>query len=516
MSSKPRVKPYLAKSADRNFSESLPVSNKSIQRLCSRFGVLLAGCDILGLFLAGFAAYAATVFIEKVLFNTSSSLDATSPIPHLHTHLYLSMIALVMLWSNGMYRQRLPWWTQVKFIGKTILTVFLVDGFVSFATQSHEARLLVGLNWLFALGFILSFRFAVHRMALKSTWWKIPTIIIGDNVTATELLHAFTSDPFVGYDVHSVLLRDRNYQILDLSGLPLTSRNVKIYGDTVDYGTYIRKNPHNFYVLSLGAFRNEIRDSLINTLKEVGATYAIVPAITNIGCYDMKPHYFWGHEIMMLQTRTPSTLTSAVSKAAKRGMDVVISGIALTALLPLFAVVAAMLKIEGQGGSIFYDGRRIGYQGKFFKCWKFRSMEPNSDHLLQAYLDAHPLAKANWEKYRKLPNDPRITTRTARLIRKFSIDELPQLWNVFTGDMSLVGPRPILEDETHYFGDKINEYQSVRPGLTGLWQVSGRNSASFMRRVYWDSWYVRNWSLWTDFIILIKTPLVMLSSRGAH
>lgn len=140
-------------------------------------------------------------------------------------------------------------------------------------------------------------------------------------------------------------------------------------------------------------------------------------------------------------------------------------------------------------------------------------MEPDSDHLLYAYLNAHPAAKASWDQYRKLPDDPRVKTRTAHFIRRFSIDELPQLWNVLIGDMSLVGPRPILEDEKSYFGNTLKEYLSVRPGLTGLWQVSGRNAASFMRRVYWDSWYVRNWSLWNDIVILIKTPLVLFNNK---
>jgi len=143
-------------------------------------------------------------------------------------------------------------------------------------------------------------------------------------------------------------------------------------------------------------------------------------------------------------------------------------------------------------------------------------MEPDSDHLLQEYLNSNPELRQDWETYRKLPRDPRVTTKTARLIRKLSLDELPQLWNIFVGDMSLVGPRPILEDETGYFNENtLKDYLSIRPGLTGLWQVSGRNKTSFRRRVYWDSWYVRNWSLWGDLIILIKTPIVLLTRKGA-
>jgi lipopolysaccharide/colanic/teichoic acid biosynthesis glycosyltransferase len=143
-------------------------------------------------------------------------------------------------------------------------------------------------------------------------------------------------------------------------------------------------------------------------------------------------------------------------------------------------------------------------------------MEPNSDHLLHELLERDPQAKADWETYRKLKQpDPRITTRTARIIRKTSIDELPQIWNVLVGNMSLVGPRPILEDEAQLFGDTLNHYFRVRPGITGLWQVSGRNDTSFQRRVYWDGWYVRNWSLWGDIVILFKTLSVVFGRRGA-
>lgn len=174
-----------------------------------------------------------------------------------------------------------------------------------------------------------------------------------------------------------------------------------------------------------------------------------------------------------------------------------------------------MLKLEGQNGSVFYGGERIGYKGRPFKCWKFRSMEPDSDYLLENLLSNDSSAKQEWEKYRKLRQDPRITTHTAQIIRKSSIDELPQLWNVLIGDMSLVGPRPILEEEQSYFGSTLKEYMSVRPGLTGLWQVSGRNETSFMQRVHWDNWYVRNWSLWGDIVILIKTPFVLITGKGA-
>ncbi|MFO0388836.1 MAG: sugar transferase [Alphaproteobacteria bacterium] len=204
------------------------------------------------------------------------------------------------------------------------------------------------------------------------------------------------------------------------------------------------------------------------------------------------------------------------SRKIKRAMDIVIAVVALVILCPVFVLIALMLKIEGQGGSVFYGGARVGKYARPFNCWKFRSMQPDADHLLDDYLNANPMLKRHWEKFCKLPNDPRVTTHTARIIRKLSLDELPQLWNVLVGDMSLVGPRPMLVEEMQYCGSRIAYYLSVRPGLTGLWQVSGRNNTSFKHRVHLDSWYVRNWSLWQDVLIMLKTPFAVLNTKGAY
>ena len=192
--------------------------------------------------------------------------------------------------------------------------------------------------------------------------------------------------------------------------------------------------------------------------------------------------------------------------------------IALIIASPFMLIAAIMLKVEGQGGSVFYGGHRIGHQGKVFKCWKFRTMEPDSDHMLHEFLASNPKAKEEWDTFHKLKSfpDPRVTTKTAKFIRRTSIDELPQLWNVLKGDMSLVGPRPILENEVEIFGDAFHYYKQVQPGITGLWQVSGRNDVSFARRVYWDSWYVRNWSFWGDIVIMIKTLRVVFLGSGAY
>jgi len=331
------------------------------------------------------------------------------------------------------------------------------------------------------------------------------------------LVYAFASDISTGYEVKRIFLRSPDDgSVFDTSILPKSQQQVKICYGQEDHEGFIRENPSFFYIVSLDTFRDSARETMIKTLNENQISFAIVPTLSRANMYQMEPRYFFGHDVVMLyvDNSAPEIFGLSLSRFTKRAMDIAISGILLLITLPVLLFVMAALKIEGQGGSLFYGGARIGRDGKLFKCWKFRSMEPDSQHLLDAYLEAHSEAKSDWEKFRKLPNDPRVKTKTAQFIRKTSLDEIPQIWNIFVGDMSLVGPRPILEDEVGYFEEEtLKEYLLVRPGLTGLWQVSGRNKTSFKRRIYWDSWYVRNWSLWGDIVILIKTPFALLNRK---
>jgi len=178
-------------------------------------------------------------------------------------------------------------------------------------------------------------------------------------------------------------------------------------------------------------------------------------------------------------------------------------------------VVALKIKLF-DGGAVIFTHIRIGRHGQLFKCYKFRTMIPNSAEVLAELLAGDPEARAEWEKDRKLKNDPRITP-IGRFLRKTSLDELPQLINIVKGEMSLVGPRPVVPDELDLYGEARVYYLQVRPGLTGLWQISGRNDVDYERRVSLDTWYVRNWTLWSDVLILFRTLLIVPSrSSGAY
>jgi Undecaprenyl-phosphate galactose phosphotransferase WbaP len=173
------------------------------------------------------------------------------------------------------------------------------------------------------------------------------------------------------------------------------------------------------------------------------------------------------------------------------------------------------LLIRLDGGPTLFRHNRLGAHMRMFPCLKFRTMHVNGDAILAQHLATNPEAAAEWATVQKLRNDPRITL-VGRFLRKTSLDELPQLINVLRGEMSLVGPRPIVTSEVSFYGDSIDYYSRAKPGLTGLWQVSGRNNTSYPKRVQLDVWYVKNWSFWHDIVILMKTVPAVLLRRGAH
>jgi len=198
----------------------------------------------------------------------------------------------------------------------------------------------------------------------------------------------------------------------------------------------------------------------------------------------------------------------------KRFFDILVALFLLFLFTPLFIVLWALVRKTGP--NVIYSHNRVGKNGNLFPCYKFRSMVNNANEILEELLERDPKARAEWESTFKLKNDPRITG-IGRFLRKTSLDELPQLWNVVKGDMSLVGPRPVVQEELDkYYGDKKKEYLKVRPGMTGLWQISGRSDTSYEERVELDTYYANNHNLWMDIKILFGTFIVVIFGKGAY
>jgi exopolysaccharide production protein ExoY len=212
--------------------------------------------------------------------------------------------------------------------------------------------------------------------------------------------------------------------------------------------------------------------------------------------------------------RSASAHQPPIGGAIKRGFDIVSAATGILLLSPLLLMLAMLVKFS-DGGRVFYGHSRIGRNGDVFQCLKFRTMVENGDEILAAHFARNPQSREEWLATRKLQSDPRVT-RAGAVLRKLSLDELPQMFNILRGDMSIVGPRPVVKDELELYGPAADYYLKSRPGLTGLWQVSGRNDVSYGTRVAFDRHYVENWSFIFDLKIIVKTVPAVFSSRGSY
>ncbi len=238
---------------------------------------------------------------------------------------------------------------------------------------------------------------------------------------------------------------------------------------------------------------------------------SVIPTLRGVPLDSTDMSFIFSHEVMIF--RVQQNLAKWSSRILKRVFDIFGSLSIIVILSPLLLYIS--LKVKRDGGPAIFGHERIGKNGKPFKCLKFRSMVVNSKEVLESLLKNNMEAKAEWDATFKLKDDPRIT-KIGAFLRRTSLDELPQLFNVLKGEMSLVGPRPIISAELERYNDEIDYYLLSKPGMTGLWQVSGRSDVDYDTRVYLDAWYVKNWSMWNDIAILFKTISVVLKKEGAY
>jgi Undecaprenyl-phosphate galactose phosphotransferase WbaP len=389
----------------------------------------------------------------------------------------------------------MPFWMETKKIVETVGFAVLINAFMLFVAKQNSSRLWLILCWAFSVVGIIGLR-AIWRAILRQRGeWQIPTLIVGDGPTAEVARSALDSEPSLGYEIVA---------------------HIKQLGDAFQTAGQSWKNlcrAHNaqYVVIALDGddFINA-RPSLAQLMRE-HVPFSVSPPMHNLSVVGMMPQNFMGHDVMLLARN--NGLDRPLPRFLKRFFDVVLAGATLLVLSPVLAVLALVVKMDG--GMAFYRHKRIGFNGEDFACLKFRSMVNDSEAVLQRHLANFPLARAEWQRDHKLRKDPRIT-RVGRFLRRTSLDELPQLFNVLKGEMSIVGPRPIIVAETAKYDNDIAFYYRVRPGITGLWQVSGRNDVSYAERVRMDSWYVRNWSLWHDIAIICKTIPVVINRDGAY
>lgn len=416
----------------------------------------------------------------------------------------LASITLFFYWYNGHYSWRTPWWQQVGNVVSFCACAMVINVLLNYiAVPGLTAQPILVLAWGASILGALGMRLVGRRFLKKIGHWNIATIVIGNPYGIIDTLYALKSEFYLSYDILYVVINKPDDD--SIAALRAEHPAVEIRS------THGILPSHSMVILCPGEHDEEMISSILPDIKDSGAKFAIVPPTSGLSLYGMQPQYFFGHNMALLETR--ADLRTSRGSLVKDIFDRTLAGIGLLMLAPLFALL--IYRVRKDGGPAFYNQLRVGKNGKMFKCWKFRSMDVNADKLLQEILATSEAAREEWAKDFKLKDDPRIT-KIGHFLRKSSLDEIPQLYNVLRGDMSLVGPRPIVKAEEVFYGDKLEYYLSARPGITGLWQVSGRNDVSYEQRVAFDCWYVRNWSVWNDLVILFKTTFVVLQHKGAY
>lgn len=335
-------------------------------------------------------------------------------------------------------------------------------------------------------------------------WWGYPAIMIGEGALADKVDAILAQGGGRGLRLMGRFDHTHRYW-----QEPHDSR-VDWLGSLEDVIAYARENGIQWLIVAMPDRVDEQMIAWIQFFRQRFRHVVLIQTRHELPSLWNRPLDCGGLSAMMVEER----LLMPEQQLFKRLLDLAIIAAAAIFLIPLIGLLT-LLVFATSGRPVFYKNLRIGRDGRRFGTWKFRTMVPNADHVLQDYLDAHPEAAVEFEATHKLKNDPRITTLGA-LLRKTSLDELPQVWNVVRGEMSLVGPRPIQPAEIAKYGETYTHYLRVRPGITGMWQISGRNNTTYDERLRHDRFYVRNWSLWLDLYILGRTLKTVLRCEGAY
>jgi Undecaprenyl-phosphate galactose phosphotransferase WbaP len=387
-------------------------------------------------------------------------------------------------------------------IGTTIIIICAIG--LTFLGQSGVAwsRQIFATTWLLALVALPLLRAGLRRSMCQASWWGVPVVVLGAGETGTHVVRLLRSRPWLGLKPVAVLDDDSGKQGCDVGGLPVTGNLATI--------VQLRTAGIRHAILAMPGLPANRLALMLDQLGDHLRHIFIAPAMP--GSPDVIAETREFANTLVLEIR--QNLLRPEVRIIKRCVDIVSVVVGLLLFWWIFASIALAVKLSSPG-PIFYGQRRIGRFGREFTAWKFRSMVKDADAILAGYLQAHPELRAEWERDHKLKDDPRVTW-IGRILRRTSLDELPQLWNILRGEMSLVGPRPIVQDEVAKYGERFALYQKVRPGLSGLWQVSGRNDVTYGERVALDCYYVRNWSVWLDLVILARTVRVVLLGKGAY
>jgi undecaprenyl-phosphate galactose phosphotransferase len=414
---------------------------------------------------------------------------------------------IFLFYYEGLYTKRFSFWDEIRALWKVsffstvgVFTVLSVGKLGD--VMSRTIVIVMGIVSILSLPLIRAVtKNALRRFGLL----KRRVLILGAGETGKLIVRALRKEPNYGYEILGFLDDDPAKCGMKIDG-------IKVHRGVDRAAEYIKGCNIEDLVIAMPGAGKERLQSLINNLQHKVQRILFVPDIFGIAVTGTNLQHFFHEEAFAFEMK--NNLSNPINIFIKRGFDICMSVLLLPVLSVPMAVIAAMIRLDSKGQAIFLQ-ERIGKKGEPFNCYKFRTMYENAEETLNGVLDRNPDARLEWNTHWKLSEDPRVT-RVGRFLRSTSLDELPQIFNVLKGEMSLVGPRPYLPREKQDMGDRDYTILLTKPGITGLWQVSGRSNTSYDYRMSLDSWYVRNWNLWLDVVILLKTIRIVIKREGAY
>lgn len=414
-------------------------------------------------------------------------------------------VFVFLFWMNGLY-------PGIALAPSEELRSFVVGSVIAHGgiiiSRFIEDKEFDAISAAFILSFVCScFMLLLCRSCMRGIMSKtklggLPAVIYGNGRTAQLVIDRLLRRKYAGY-APALILDD------DKAGSDMYA-GVPVIHDIGIGRTIAEKFKIKMAIIAMPLTNAEEIAHLLNKSISGFRYTVIVPDFFNIANIWMKVRDFDG----ILGFVASHKLKMFWNLGVKRIIDVALTLIGGVIILPFLLVISFLIKITSPG-PVLYGHTRVGQNGKFFTAWKFRSMVVDAKERLQKLLNSDPALQEEWEMNHKLKDDPRVT-KIGKILRKFSLDEFPQLINVLKGEMSLVGPRPIVEAETAKYGEDFERIFSVKPGMTGLWQVSGRSDTDYAERVAYDGYYMQSWSIWLDVWILYKTIGVVLRGKGAY
>ena len=384
-----------------------------------------------------------------------------------------------------------------------VYLLFLLAMFLAKGSWADSRGALV-VAWGLSLPMVTCGRWLSIRVMARQRWWGVPVLVIGAGHTGRATVRTLRENRVLGYRPMACLDDDpRKYGMCD--GVPVVGTLNEAARVAEDFGI-------RYAILAIPGMPRQRLEWHLHRWRRIFPRILMISELTGISTHWTEPRDLGG----ITGFETHQKLLDPMAQWLKRVIDVVASAVGLLVAAPVLAVCALWVRVASPGNP-FYIDRREGRGGVPLLIFKLRTMFPHANEMLESHLAENPAAREEWDRFCKLKNDPRILPGVGRFLRKTSLDELPQLWNVLKGEMSLVGPRPFATYHNSRFDAEFQELRRhVRPGLTGLWQVSARSDGDLDVQQTLDTYYIRNWSLWLDIYILARTIRAVLAPRGSY